>query len=98
PREKRKAFRHPVQRNRTKGVPLVFKGNIGASNTLFRDSALRDRLSSEHGLLALEMEGSGVADATWHSGLGYLAVRGSCDYGDSNKDDVWQQYAAQVAA
>ena len=30
--------------------------------------------------------------------LGYLVVRGICDYCDSHKNDDWQQYAAVVAA
>ena len=48
--------------------------------------------------LAIEMEGSGIADATWNDSVGYLVVRGICDYCDSNKNDLWQGYAAVVAA
>ena len=45
------------------------------------------------------MEGSGIATATWISGsTGYLLIRGVCDYCDSHKNDMWQGYAAAVAA
>jgi hypothetical protein len=45
------------------------------------------------------MEGSGIAATTWVSGkAGYLLIRGICDYCDSHKNDVWQGYAAAVAA
>jgi nucleoside phosphorylase len=44
------------------------------------------------------MEGSGIQVATWTHGVGYLVVRGVCDYCDSNKNDVWQRYAAVAAA
>ena len=44
------------------------------------------------------MESSGVADATWNHEIGYLVVRGICNYCDSNKGDDWQAYAAAVAA
>jgi nucleoside phosphorylase len=48
---------------------------------------------------AIEMEGAGVADATWAASLpGYLVVRGICDYCDENKGDAWQPYAAVAAA
>lgn len=47
---------------------------------------------------AVEMEGSGIADASWSLKVGYMAIRGICDYADSNKNDRWQEYAAMVAA
>jgi len=44
------------------------------------------------------MESSGIADATWNREVGYLAIRGICDYCDSNKGDDWQDYATIIAA
>jgi nucleoside phosphorylase len=44
------------------------------------------------------MEGSGIADATWNLEKGSMVVRGTCDYCDTHKNDVWQEYAAAVAA
>ena len=44
------------------------------------------------------MEASGIVDASWTHGVGYLVVRGICDYCDSLKNDTWQPYAAVAAA
>jgi len=45
------------------------------------------------------MEGSGIADATWHDDwAGYLVIRGTCDYCNEDKNDLWQHYAALIAA
>lgn len=91
-------FRHPADKLRSTGVPRIFKGSIGASNSLMKDRKERDEVAERHGLLGLEMEGSGIADAMWDSNLQYLIVRGVCDYADANKDDSWQEYASHVAA
>lgn len=58
----------------------------------------RDALRDKFGVRAVEMEGSGIADATWSHEKGYLAIRGICDYCDAHKNDAWQEYAAAVAA
>lgn len=89
---------HPDDKRRTPGEPLVFTGPIASSNTLLKDPKRRDALRDGFGVKAVEMEASGVADATWDHGVGYLVVRGVCDYCDSNKGDEWQGYAAVVAA
>jgi hypothetical protein len=65
---------------------------------LLKDPVWRDRLRDAHGVKAVEMEASGIADATWVHGVGYLVVRGICDYCDKNKNDDWHMYAAVVAA
>lgn len=60
---------------------------------------MRDKLRDDHGILAVEMEGSGVADATWAQGVGgYLLIRGTCDYCDEHKNNLWQGSAAVAAA
>jgi nucleoside phosphorylase len=59
----------------------------------------RDLLRDEYKIKAIEMEGSGIATASWMKGtVGYLLVRGICDYCDTHKNKVWQGYAAAVAA
>src|SRR5207245_8710760 len=40
----------------------------------------------------------GVADAAWVAQIGYLVVRGTCDYCNSRKNDDWHKYAALIAA
>ena len=89
---------HPPDAKRTKGTPRVFVGPIASSNTLLKNPRKRDALRERFGVKAVEMEGSGIADATWNQEVGYLVVRGICDYCDANKSDAWQMYAAVVAA
>ena len=93
------AIQHPVrQPGRRPGKPLVHYGKIGSANTLLKDPRLRDDLRRTFGVRAVEMEGSGIADAAWNFGVGYAVVRGICDYCDPQKSDAWQKYAAAVAA
>lgn len=89
---------HPEDAERRQGQPRVFLGPIGSANTLLKDPAKRDALRDQFGVKAVEMEGSGIQDATWIHGVGYLVVRGICDYCDANKNDLWQKYAAVAAA
>ena len=89
---------HPVDGKRPKGLPRVFTGPIASSNTLLKNPEKRDALRDQFGVKAVEMEGSGIADATWNHEMGYLIVRGICDYCNPNKRDTWQAYAAVAAA
>jgi HEAT repeat protein/nucleoside phosphorylase/energy-coupling factor transporter ATP-binding protein EcfA2 len=77
--------------------PKIHYGLIGSANTLLKNSEFRDSLA-EQNVIAVEMEGSGIADGTWDFGKGYLLIRGICDYSDKNKSDEWQVYAAVSAA
>ena len=93
-----KKVRHPVDPDRKAGLPRVFHGVIASANILLKDPKKRDALRQKFNARAVEMENSGIGDATWNRGAGYLGVRGGCDYCDSHKGDAWQQYAAAVAA
>ncbi|KAK7221927.1 hypothetical protein V2G26_009930 [Clonostachys chloroleuca] len=53
----------------------------------------RDRIATEHGIVAFEMEGAGVWDE-----VPCIIVKGICDYADSHKDKRWQDFAAATAA
>ena len=83
--------------NRTK-YPKVFFAPIASSNALQKNARERELLKQQFGTLAVEMEASGIADATWEQQVGYLVVRGVCDYCDTHKNDIWHNYAALVAA
>jgi nucleoside phosphorylase len=85
------SFRRPNQ-------PRVFHGKIASANTLLKNPQVRDSLRQQHRIKAIEMEGAGIADATWVGERGYFIVRGTCDYGDDHKNDEWHKYAALVAA
>lgn len=89
---------HPPDSQRRPGQPRVFAGPIAAANVLLKDATRRDALRDQFGVKAVEMEGSGIADATWAAEQPYLIVRGICDYCDTRKNDTWQEYAALVAA
>lgn len=89
---------HPKDDDRIDGQPRIFMGTIAAANTLLKNPLIRDELRNKFNVKAVEMETSGIADATWNHGVGYLAVRGICDYCDSKKNNIWQKYAAVVAA
>jgi nucleoside phosphorylase len=93
-----KPVKHPDDPKRRPGQPRAFQGLIASSNTLLKDPFKRDELRDEFGAKAIEMETAGVADAAWIQEVGYLGVRGICDYCDSHKNDVWQPYAAMAAA
>ena len=91
---------HPKDpwRDRHPTSPRIHLAAIGSANTLLKDAVLRDQLRNEHGVWAIEMEGSGAADAAWSAGRDYLEIRGICDYCDTHKNKDWQNYAALVAA
>ncbi|WP_437781759.1 phosphorylase family protein [Sorangium sp. So ce1097] len=98
PADPSKVRPHPADPLRRKGQPRVFQGPIGSGNTLLKNPRRRDQLRDELGIKAVEMEGSGLADAAWQHDVGYLVVRGICDYCDEHKGDAWQMVAAIVAA
>jgi nucleoside phosphorylase len=89
---------HPHDKNRIEGQPRVFYGPIASANRLFKNPLKCDDIREKFNIKAVEMESSGIADTTWNREIGYLVIRGICDYCDSNKNDDWQGYAAIVAA
>ena len=96
--EQKNIIPHPIQKNREIDKPCLFIGNIGSANILLKHRKYRDEIVSKFNIRAFEMEGSGIADATWQGEVGYLVVRGISDYGDSFKNDIWHEYAASAAA
>lgn len=83
---------------RKSDAPVVHFGIIASANVLLKNSELRDELRAKFDVKAAEMEASGIADAAWFEGKGYLIIRGICDYCDKQKGDEWQGYAAAAAA
>ena len=53
----------------------------------------RDTLTEKEGVIGFEMEGAGVWD-----NLPCVIIKGVCDYADSHKNKMWQDYAAATAA
>lgn len=74
--------------------PTIHYGKIGSGNAVEKSHINRDKLASQHNIIAIEMESGGVNHATKLNNNGYLAIRGICDYCDKNKNDEWHNYAA----
>ncbi|KAG5744988.1 hypothetical protein H9Q72_003588 [Fusarium xylarioides] len=73
--------------------PMIRYGLVASGNRVVKDATLRDRLSRKYGVLCFEMEAAGVMNRA-----DCLVIRGICDYSDAQKNKVWQNYAAAVAA
>ena len=58
-----------------------------------KNAQARDRIGRQYGALCFEMEAAGITNV-----IPCLAIRGICDYADSHKQDVWQEYACAAAA
>ncbi|PMB63414.1 hypothetical protein BM221_010505 [Beauveria bassiana] len=76
-----------------KSEPTLFIGCLGSGNTVMKSAEDRDRISADHGIIAFEMEGTGVWDE-----IPCIVVKGICDFSDSHKNKSWQDYAAATAA
>ena len=91
-------IRRRWDKSRTVRRPKVFYGPIASSNTVLKSATIRNALRKRFDVKAVEMEGSGIADATSEYGRGYMVVRGICDYANDGKADAWHGYAACAAA
>ena len=87
---------HPKDSSRDK-YPKVHFGCIASANIVVKNFQKREELR-KYDAMAFEMEGSGIADASWSNNIGFILIRGVCDYGDFDKKDEWQNYAAMAAA
>lgn len=98
PQNPNKVIKHPKDPTRRKGQPKIHYGSIGSTNVLLKDPCYRDQLKEKYGILAIEMESSGIADSTWMHGVHCMVIRGISDYCDKYKNDLWQTHAAIAAA
>ncbi|KAM3538275.1 hypothetical protein ARSEF1564_008806 [Beauveria bassiana] len=73
--------------------PALFIGRLGSGNTVMKSGEDRDRIAAEHGIIAFEMEGTGIWDE-----IPCIVVKAICDFSDSHKNKAWQDYAAATAA
>ncbi|KAK5463128.1 hypothetical protein LTS15_002841 [Exophiala xenobiotica] len=73
--------------------PKVHYGVIASGNQLMKNEVQRDRLGLELGDICVEMEAAGLIND-----FPCIVIRGICDYADTHKNDVWQEYAAATAA
>ncbi|KAF3089935.1 hypothetical protein TWF103_000656 [Orbilia oligospora] len=73
--------------------PKVHYGLIASGNQVIKSEQVRDKLASQYSILCFEMEAAGIMNA-----CSCLVIRGICDYSDSQKNHIWQEYAAATAA
>ncbi|KAK4220966.1 hypothetical protein QBC38DRAFT_550337 [Podospora fimiseda] len=81
--------RQPRISNETK----IHYGVIASGNRVIKDGKTRDNIARRLEALCFEMEAAGMMD-----NLQCLPIRGICDYSDSHKNKVWQDYSAANAA
>ncbi|KAJ0130816.1 hypothetical protein HZ326_26084 [Fusarium oxysporum f. sp. albedinis] len=74
-------------------TPAVHFGLMASGDAVMKSGEDRDRIAAAEGVIAFEMEGAGVWDS-----FPCVVVKGACDYADSHKSKIWQQYAAATAA
>lgn len=72
--------------------PVIHYGTIASGNRVIKDGKTRDHMGKDLGVLCFEMEAAGLQD------FPCLVIRGICDYADSHKNKIWQEYAAATAA
>lgn len=103
------AYKHPGARNdklfaqcsgrsvrrprRPEIHPLIHYGLIASGNKVVKDAETRDHLGAKYNILCFEMEAAGIMNA-----VPSLVIRGICDYADSHKNNLWQEYACATAA
>ncbi|KAJ5984630.1 hypothetical protein N7481_006729 [Penicillium waksmanii] len=84
----------PVRRARRPEIhPLIHYGLIASGNKVVKDAETRDHLGAKYNILCFEMEAAGIMNA-----VPSLVIRGICDYADSHKNKLWQEYACATAA
>lgn len=76
----------------------VFHGPIASANIVVKNEKLREEIRDKYEALAIEMEGSGIADASADNRADFTVVRGVCDYADAKKNDAWHGFASMSAA
>ncbi|EGX44196.1 hypothetical protein AOL_s00210g68 [Orbilia oligospora ATCC 24927] len=73
--------------------PAIHFGSIASGDTVMKSGNHRDMVAKRDGIIAFEMEGAGVWD-----NLSCIVIKGVCDYSDSHKNKMWQDFAAATAA
>ncbi|KAJ5613936.1 hypothetical protein N7528_007590 [Penicillium herquei] len=74
-------------------VPCILLGRFASGDCVMKSGEDRERIAKRHGVVAFEMEGSGIWDE-----IPCIIVKAVCDYADSHKNKVWQDFAAATAA
>lgn len=65
-------------------------GTMGSGDTVVKSADYRNKLATDEDI---EMEGAGIWD-----NIPCIIIKGVCDYADSQKNKIWQDYAAATGA
>ena len=88
--------------NRLSGMPLpeIHHGTILSGPYFIDDAEFKDKLlkSFSPEAIGLEMEGSGLFAAAHETKIRCILVKSVCDFGDGNKNKIFQPTAAVIAA
>ncbi|HEX6899067.1 MAG TPA: SAVED domain-containing protein [Thermoanaerobaculia bacterium] len=82
-------------------VPEAHFGLIASGEKVIADkTTLLNIREGNQKIIAVAMEGAGVARAALNNNppVAFLEIRGVCDFADDQKNDDWQDYAANAAA
>jgi nucleoside phosphorylase len=71
----------------------VWYGRVGSGDKLVENARKREELRDRFDLIGLEMEAAGTMNT-----IPVAVIRGACGYGDAQKNEEWQPYAAAMAA
>jgi nucleoside phosphorylase len=83
----------PLSHSWTIPIPSIHFGCFASGDCVVKSGLDRDRIATQNNVIGFEMEGAGVWDQ-----LPTIIVKSVCDYADSHKNKVWQEYAALTAA
>ncbi|OJJ04748.1 hypothetical protein ASPVEDRAFT_153082 [Aspergillus versicolor CBS 583.65] len=74
-------------------LPHIHIGAVACADTVMKSAEHRDKIAEDEGAIGFEMEGAGIWDC-----VPCLIIKGVCDYADSHKNKLWQDYAAATGA
>ncbi|KAJ6099085.1 hypothetical protein N7467_000620 [Penicillium canescens] len=74
-------------------APSIFVGRVASGDSVMKSGEDRDKIAKRHSVIAFEMEGAGVWDE-----VPCIVVKAVCDYADSHKNKIWQDFATATAA
>jgi hypothetical protein len=86
----------PIQRKRLIADhpnPQVYFGSLASADIVMKSGEHRDQLAGAKKVIGFEMEGAGICDT-----YPCIIIKGVCDYADSHKNKIWQDYASATAA
>ena len=72
---------------------FIHFGRIASGDTVMKSGMDRDRIAGKEKAIAFEMEGAGIDGI-----MPFIVIKGVCDYADSHKNKIWQEYSAGAAA